>query len=292
MKRKLYTALFYIFIAIALMSLTMLGYSYYEYIQGDEIYAEAQESFVTVTTPAPKSSAKSPTSPSPTAATAAPEASQQPQTDETEPPSEQPEETPTPTPEPEVILTADFPRLAEINQDIFGWIYVPGTKINYPLLVGVDNSKYLNTTYDGRRSKFGSIFIDKENSSDMTDKHTIIYGHNINGSSMFGDLRKFNMQDFADRNSYIYITLPDKKLQYQIVSTHLTDTTEGAFIRSFTSDSQLKNFIDFVNKKSSVRVTRTAAVDDTIITLSTCTSPNKKEQRFVVHAVLVGEELN
>ena len=93
-------------------------------------------------------------------------------------------------------LRIDFDKLKKLNPEIIAWIYIPGLKISYPVMHTGDNNKYLHTTYRGTYAYAGSIFMDCDNDPDFYDRHTIIYGHNMNNGTMFGRLRR--CIDFAN----------------------------------------------------------------------------------------------
>ena len=71
----------------------------------------------------------------------------------------------------------DFSVLREINPDIVAWIYIEGTKINYPIVQGGDNSYYLKHLFSGKWNGSGCIFLDFRNDASFADRHSIIYGH-------------------------------------------------------------------------------------------------------------------
>ena len=71
----------------------------------------------------------------------------------------------------------DFSQLAQINPDIVGWIYIEGTKINYPVVQAENNRYYMSRLFDGSYNASGCIFLDCRSSSDFSDRHSIIYGH-------------------------------------------------------------------------------------------------------------------
>ena len=90
-----------------------------------------------------------------------------------------PEQTlPAPTEPPVVYPEVDFDALKEKNEEIIAWIYIPDTNINYPVVQGEDNRKYLNVMPDGTPHFSGSIFMDYRCEADFSDPHTILYGHN------------------------------------------------------------------------------------------------------------------
>ena len=96
------------------------------------------------------------------------------------------EEMGVPIPEKEV----DFADLQEnTNGDIYAWIHIPDTKIDYPVLQHpTDNSYYLNHNLDGSRGYPGCIYTEDYNKKDFTDPNTVLYGHNMKNGTMFAGL--------------------------------------------------------------------------------------------------------
>ena len=98
--------------------------------------------------------------------------------------------------------TRSFEDFQRLNPEVFGWLNVYGTNIDYPLVQGEDNDKYLNTAADGSYSLSGSLFLDYRNSRDMSDFNSIIYGHHMKDEVMFGELGYFKEKDYFDRHRY------------------------------------------------------------------------------------------
>ena len=92
----------------------------------------------------------------------------------------------------------DWEKLKKINPDIVGWIKVPGTRIDYPVLQGSRWNEYLHKDYKGEYCYAGSIFLQPETS--FEDKHLILYGHNMRTRSMFGSLHEFESEDFYKKH--------------------------------------------------------------------------------------------
>ena len=88
-------------------------------------------------------------------------------------------------------VEAGVPEEAPITEDMVAWITVRDTNIDYPVMQGDDNSKYLNVNPYGDYSLSGSIFLDSRNSPDFTDAYSILYGHHMEYGSMFGALDDF-----------------------------------------------------------------------------------------------------
>lgn len=108
----------------------------------------------------------------------------------------------------------DFETLQGINPDIQGWIYIPGTKIDYPVLAG---EQYLNHDMYGERSSLGSIFTYDD--ADLQNGSLVrIYGHNMISMQMFGSIKKYADQEFADRHAVMYIYTPERTKECRIIS--------------------------------------------------------------------------
>ena len=95
-----------------------------------------------------------------------------------------------------------FAGLQALNPDVLGWITVYGTGIDYPLVQGEDNNEYINKDAKGDFSIAGSLFLDSDNADDFSDFSTIIYGHHLEKSRMFGDLDRFADKSFFDSHAF------------------------------------------------------------------------------------------
>lgn len=91
-------------------------------------------------------------------------------------------------------ITIDFDELLSVNKDCIGWIYVPNTRINYPIVQSHDNIDYVKSTFSGSENKSGAIFSDCRIVSPFSQK-TIIYGHNMKNGTMFHDLLEIEADD-------------------------------------------------------------------------------------------------
>lgn len=98
--------------------------------------------------------------------------------------------------------TLGFEELQAINPNIFGWITVFGTTIDYPLLQADDNIRYVYTDARGRPSRAGAIFLDTRNDPLLTDFNNIIYGHDMTRDAMFGELARFQLTYFFESRQF------------------------------------------------------------------------------------------
>ena len=180
----------------------------------------------------------------------------------------------------------DFGQLHEQNEDIYAWIVVPGTQVDYPLLQSETDNYYLDYNLDHSKGYPGCIYTNQCNRKDFSDYNTVLYGHNMKNLSMFGSLKKYKTEDFYKDHHFFTIYTSECAYRYQIFAYYDVPETDEVYTVGFAPDDTFQKFIDKMKQKSyddtGVNVTK----DDHIMTLSTCSTTGK---RFVVHAVRIGE---
>ena len=191
------------------------------------------------------------------------------------------------TEEPFVLYVPDFEYLWSINEDVIGWIQLPGTKINYPIVQGNDNEYYLNHTVSGEENSGGAIFMDAAILDQFEDKNAIIYGHNLKSGAMFSRLNRYARKSFWNANRYIYITTPFGVDTYEVFSAYQTTADADIYYYGFSEDQYYQDYLNRITSYSIFNAGISVGVDDTIITLSTCA--NDTTQRFIVHAKKITE---
>ena len=188
-----------------------------------------------------------------------------------------------------VITHVDLPKLIAKNSDVKGWMYIEGTIINYPLLQGPDNDYYLYVNYDDKYSGAGSIYIDSYCNGDLSDDHTIIYGHNMKNDTMFGTLNDFKSQAYRDAHPYVYIMMPNGMWnKYEIFAYYRADVNDGTFNIFTGSANQMSTYVNLVSSKNVLSNANLPTNGEKIITLSTCTEDLDDNCRNVLQAKLVG----
>ncbi|WP_461811125.1 sortase domain-containing protein, partial [Faecalimonas sp.] len=114
-------------------------------------------------------------------------------------------------------IPIDFAKLKNVNSDIYGWIQVPDTNIDYPILQNETNDAfYLDHAFDKKYDVFGAIFTERINAKDFTDFNTVIYGHNIKDGSFFQNLHKFEDDEFFNSHDTFTIYTETEKKTYKI----------------------------------------------------------------------------
>lgn len=179
----------------------------------------------------------------------------------------------------------DLQALREVNPDVVGWILIPDTVINYPLMQGEDNNYYLERTWDQKSNAMGSIFLEQLSSPDLTDPNTIIYGHNMNDGSMFACLRNYREQAFWDAHPYVYILSDFGVYRYEIFSSYVASIKSNTYGVEFPTESSWLRFLEKALEDSVIDTGVQPEPTDRVLTLSTCTGANRSA-RWVVHARL------
>jgi len=190
----------------------------------------------------------------------------------------------------EYVDVFNIKALKEVNEDVLGWISIPDTKLSYPLMKGLDNKYYLEHTWDKKESKAGAIFVERLNEYDLSDIHTVIYGHRMIDATMFGSLKYYEEEDYLRENPYIYIYDEAGVKSYNVFSAYEAEKGSRTYQVGFKDSESIQDFMDYCADMSVVDTGIRPTSEDKIITLSTCTATGSKEKRFVVQAVLVESE--
>ena len=203
-------------------------------------------------------------------------------------------ETETATEEQSEVIPVKFEELQAVNPDVYAWITVPGTDIDYPILQHAsDNTYYLMHNIDGSYGYPGCIYTENMNSKDFTDNNTVIYGHNMKNGSMFAQLHKFEDPDFFKENREVLIYLPDEVLHYTIFAAHIYDDRHLLYSFDFTDPDAYQKYLDSVfnirDMSANIDKDMTVTTDDQIITLVTCIG-SQPNNRLLVQAVLTDRE--
>lgn len=185
----------------------------------------------------------------------------------------------------EELRKTDLAALRENNPDVVGWIRVPDTKIDYPVVQGEDNDYYLKHTWQGNANSVGTIFMDVSSHPDLTDFNTLIYGHNMRSGSMFAALRNYGQQSYYDAHPYVYLLVDNGVFRFDIFSAYQAELDASAYGQSFRQRETREKFLGDAAEKSAIETGITPGIRDRILTLSTCSGMGY-ETRWVVHARL------
>lgn len=167
-------------------------------------------------------------------------------------------------------LTAAAQTLTGAYPDAIGWLMIPHTNINYPLMQGEDNAFYLSHAYDGSRLSSGSVFLDSRCEKHLLNGINVVYGHNMKNGSMFAGLTKFGDAKYFNAHRYGWLATSDKVYRIDFCSLAHVDCDD-----SFYDGSQpVTDWLPRVEQLSTICSGIAYDVNDCFISLSTCTSAN------------------
>lgn len=181
----------------------------------------------------------------------------------------------------------DFAGLQQINPEIVGWIYVPGTQIDYPICLGSDNNYYLTHSFRRSQNALGAIFAPAETSDDLGDAHTILYGHNMRSGKMFGELSNYESSEFRDRYPYVYIYTPDQSYTCTVYAAYRTRYDSAVYTIGYETGTEVfREWINDTVEHAAYDCGIAPTGQEQIFTLSTCVDSGSAKDRYVVQCVV------
>ncbi len=158
-------------------------------------------------------------------------------------------------------LTAAYP-------DAIGWLYVPDTNINYPLMQGKDNEFYLHHAYDGSYLTAGSVFLDCRCEPKFMNPINVVYAHNMKNGSMFAGVINFKNAEYFNSHRYGWLATADKVYRIDFFSVAVADWHNAIYDGS----QPISEWIPRIESLSAVYTSISYDESDRFISLSTCSS--------------------
>ena len=169
----------------------------------------------------------------------------------------------------------DWASLKAVNDDVVGWVQIPGTIVNYPVYQGETNDTYLHSDVYGNYSLGGVVFLDYENTAPgMIDTQTIIYGHHLRNGAMFKPIADMDKQEMFDSVSTVWYVTESSEWELEPLCVYYTDEYD-ANVRLF-SFSSVEDRRAYLSDLVSKAVTKSADAEDVclgadhVLTLVTC----------------------
>lgn len=274
---------FIILISIAiiclLLAFILAARYFYEDSANEDLLDEYRAEAVT---PEPMVTPEPTDTPAPT--TIVPEETEEPAVTATPEPTSTPEPTPVAVPNP---YTESF--LA--NSDMAGWLLVPGTNIDYPIMwTPEDENYYLYRAFDKSDNVNGSLILDADSSLNPLTTNLIIHGHNMKSGAMFGNLTDYESKDYYEDHKQIILYTEECQRNYEIIAVFRSQVYKKSddvfkFYKFFQADTQAEfdDFYQNIKELSAYDTGVTAQFGDRFITLSTCVY-HVTNGRFVVVA--------
>lgn len=192
-------------------------------------------------------------------------------------------------------IPINFEEIKKRNSDIYAWIKIDDTVIDYPILQSTSDPEdyYLDHTVDRANVLPGAIYTRMTSPKDFSGGNTIVYGHNMKDGTMFKGLHKYEDRSYFDSHPYIMVYTPDKSLKYEVFAAVTYDDVVIDKAFDCSTEAGLTDFIKSLKDRRNMTDQFKDEVEikegDKLITLSTCIA-NQPNNRYIVVAVLRNEE--
>ena len=164
----------------------------------------------------------------------------------------------------------DFDALREINPDVIGWLYYEGTPVDYPVVQGTDNDKYLHTLFDGTWGFFGTLFADCITEAPFRQFNTIVYGHHMKDGSMLATLNKLKDQSWCEDHPRFELVTPEGKYHLEIWAFLNQPSDSEIYTTNFHDTEQQAAYLSMVQNLAQYTTGVSVSADDRLVILSTC----------------------
>lgn len=173
--------------------------------------------------------------------------------------------------------------LQALNPEVFSWLTVYGTHIDYPVTQGADNMKYVNTNAEGSYSLSGSIFLDCDNNMDFSDFNSILFGHHMEKEAMFGGIGLFSDKDYFDARLYgnLYYGGRNRGLEF-FAFIHADAYDSSVFAPGVRDKEARQAYLDGLLAKAKHTRDIGVGVEDRIVLLSTCSTDSTNGRDILV----------
>jgi len=163
----------------------------------------------------------------------------------------------------------DWDELHAMSENVIGWIYSPGTPIDYPVMRADDYQYYLSRLPDGRFNANGSIFLDFNHAPDFSDPLSVLYGHHMRSGKMFGSLNGYRSQSFYDSHPVMFLYTPQRNYRIDLMSGFVLAERQWRE-NAFMFPENLPQLLDFASKNTTFESSVTWTEGDRILGMSTC----------------------
>ncbi len=203
---------------------------------------------------------------------------------EQSPPSDQPPEAP-------YVSPVDFASLQDINEDVYAWLEVPGADIHYPVVQSaIDDGFYVDHDSDKKPNINGAVFSEKlYNTTDFTDRVTVLYGHNMKSGAMFGRLQTlYWSEEYLRENDDMTVYLPDRELHFEMFAALPYSRMHLLHYYCTEKERGFNLLIDDIYTSRQLNAVllddKRPAFGDQVLVLSTCLSGDNR-YRYLVFGV-------
>lgn len=183
-----------------------------------------------------------------------------------------------------------YQKFFDANEDMIGWLHIPETEIDYPVMQTMDDEEYyLHRNFFKENDRNGTLILDTDSDINKTSNNLIIHGHNMKSGAMFAALKDFEDAEYAKEHSRIIFYTEDEKREYEVIAVFRSKvyTAEDKVFKYYQffeakNQEEFDNFYNNIKKLSEFDTGVTAEFGDEFITLSTCEYHTKNGRLVVV----------
>lgn len=183
------------------------------------------------------------------------------------------------------FVEVDWDYWKSVNPDVIGWVTVPGTRIDHPIVAAHkdDPNYYLKHDVYKKYNPYGVPYLDADCEGDLCALNAVVYGHHMNNDSMFSDFANFIDPDYASDHAPIYLQTPDKKMKLDL---RYVDVINGAKPSKYTTFDNLTQYYAWYRGElaGADLVFDEDTLPSHVVTFCTCSYGTYKNERTLVVA--------
>lgn len=178
---------------------------------------------------------------------------------------------------------ASFLELRTLNPEVFAWLTVYGTSIDYPVVQGANNEKYVITDVYGNYSLSGSIFLDYLNDQGFEDFNSILYGHHMEQQAMFGAIGLFGERSFFEERAYgsLHYNGEDHGLEF-FAFVHTDAYDSGIFAPRMQGEAAQQAYLNRIWDQATYTRDIQVTTQDHLLLLSTCSTDSTNGRDILI----------
>ena len=183
------------------------------------------------------------------------------------------------------------------NNEAVGFVYIPGSKLEEPIVQGTDNETYLTKTFEGANVPFlGSVFLDANNNRNFGDRLTWLFGHargsKVGDHRMFNDVNYYADQNYLNTHKYVVVETNDRKLYYEVAFMTIVPEETSFYRTEFIDDIDFQEQLDALRGQART-VNSNVKLDakDKYLVLSTCREEDDTLRANVYCRLIPDDEL-
>lgn len=190
------------------------------------------------------------------------------------------------------LVQKKFAALYEANPDFIGWLTIPDTRVDYPVMQHPgDNEYYIHRNFEEEWDGSGLLFLDLRSNYMLPTDNLLIYGHNMKTGTMLADILKYESEEYYQEHKYLTFDTLDGDEEYEVIAAFYSqiypeeDTEHFKYYEFFdaASEEEFNTYIEQIRSLTPYEINAEATYGDTLITLSTC-AYNTQDGRFALVA--------